>query len=250
MIRAVIIDDEESARNVLKSILEEYCNNVNVVALAKDVPSGVIEINKLNPDLVFLDVEMPNYSGFELLDFFQEIKFEIIFATAYSEYAIKAFDVSAVDYLLKPLQIDKVEIAVQKAIKKIEEKKQVLRFQALKSNLKSEMLQKIALPVSEGLEFINVSDIICILADGSYSDVYLIDGSKITISRRLKFFEEILLGNTNFYRSHRSNIIHLEFIKKYHKSEGIITMQNETTAYLSRDKKNEFEALFESIKLV
>lgn len=250
MIRAVIIDDEESARNVLSSILKEYCVNVEVVGTAKDVPSGVIQINKHNPDIVFLDVEMPNYSGFELLDFFQEIKFEIIFATAYSEYAIKAFDVSAVDYLLKPLQIDKVELAVQKAIKKIEEKKQVLRFQALKVNLKSEMMRKVALPVTDGLEFVNVDDIICIQADGSYSDVYLLDESKITISRRIKFFEGILLENPNFYRPHRSYIVHLPYVKKYNKSESSVTMQNDTTVFISRDKKTEFETLFEGIKLV
>lgn len=250
MIRAVIIDDEESARNVLKSILEEYCDNVEVIALAKDVPSGVIEINKGNPNLVFLDVEMPNYSGFELLDFFQEINFEIIFATAYSEYAIKAFDVSAVDYLLKPLQIDKVELAVLKAFKKIEEKKQVLRFNALKSNLNSDLLEKIALPVSDGLEFINISDIICIQADGSYTDIFLLDGPKITISRRIKFFEEILCSNPNFYRTHRSYIINFQFIRKYNKSDSSITMENSSTVYLSRDKKADFESCFTSIKLV
>lgn len=249
MIKALIIDDEEDARNVLKTLLVDYCPNIEVIGLAKDVPSAVIEINKLEPDVIFLDIEMPNYSGFELLDFFQEVNFEIVFITAYSEYAIRAFEVSAIDYLLKPLQIDKLEEAAKKIESRIGNKLQSQRIETLRANLSESGFQKIALPVSDGLAFVKTNDIISLEADGSYTHLYLKNGDRMLISKRLKFFEDILKENSNFYRVHRSSMANINYIASYNKSEGYLRMENGPDLRIARDKKADFEAHIAHMKV-
>lgn len=243
MIKAVIIDDEESARDVLHTLLMDYCPDVKVLDKVCDVPKGVISINKHKPDVVFLDVEMPQYSGFELLDFFNEIDFEIIFVTAYSEYAIQAFQISAIDYLLKPLQIDKLENAVLKLNDKIQTSTSGDRINNLKKNLEQQNFEKIALPTSEGYEFIQVKNISYLEADGSYTHVYFRnDNKKIVVSKRLKFFEELLYQFPLFFRNHRSYIVNLEGIERYNRSENFLKLENEKSIPLARDNKQAFEA--------
>ncbi|HRD38758.1 MAG TPA: response regulator, partial [Bacteroidia bacterium] len=158
-IRAIIIDDEERAKTSLKLLLNEYCKNIDVVGLYSNVPEGVLAINKHKPKIVFLDIEMPEYNGFELFNFFREIDFEIIFVTAYNEFALKAFEFSAVDYLLKPVDIDKLKGAVKKASSKINSIETLYKFELLKETFNSQQFNKIALPVSDGLSFINTDEI-------------------------------------------------------------------------------------------
>lgn len=173
-------------------MLEEYCTDVEVVAECSDVPEGVLQINKHNPDVVFCDIEMPKYSGLDLISFFKEVTFELIFATGYSEYAIKAFEMSAIAYLLKPIDIEQLELAIEKVKTKIDAKTIKNRLETLKTNLQKKTLQKIALPVSDGLIFINIKNISLIEADGSYSKVWLKDGSNILVSKKLLFFDALL----------------------------------------------------------
>ena len=156
MIRAIIIDDEERARRVLEKLLSDYCEDVEVVATCSNVPDAVRKINELNPDVVFCDIEMPDFSGLELLSFFKEVNFELIFATGYSEFAIQAFEMSAIDYLLKPIQIEKLENAVDKLKKKLQHSTMHDRLETLKENLQENVIHKIALPISDGLIFIDV----------------------------------------------------------------------------------------------
>lgn len=248
-LKAIIIDDEERGRSSLQSLLKEYCPDVEVVASCADVPEGVIAINKQKPQLIFLDIEMPEYSGFDLLDFFRDIDFEIIFVTAYSEYAIRAFEVSAVDYLLKPVQIEQLQNAVEKVKQKRLQSSMQNRLDLLKEAFKGETLRKIAVPMSDGLLFIDVNDLILLEADGAYTNVYLKDGSKILVSKKLKFFEDILEPRPGFFRVHRSYMININYIKKYLRGENMILMDNNTNVSLSRDRKQEFDNILKELKL-
>ena len=249
MIRAIIIDDEERARRTLQTLLREYCPEVEVLQLCKNVPEGVIAIQQHRPNLVFLDIEMPEYSGFELLSFFREVDFEIIFVTAYENYALKAFSVSAVDYLLKPLEVDLLVAAVKKANEKRDYANMEQRLDILKDAFKGNEVTKIALPMSDGLLFVVVNEIMFIAAEGAYTHVFLEGGSKLTVSKNLRFFEELLENRALFFRPHRSHIVNLNFIRKYLRGEGTLVMDNSYTISISRDKKQEFESQLRSQRL-
>ncbi len=238
---AVIIDDEPKARRILNALLLEHCPNVQVTALADDVPSGVKAIIKNEPDVVFLDIEMPGYTGFQLLEFFENPTFEIVFTTAYSEYALQAFQVSAIDYLLKPIQIEQLEKAVKKVGKKQQQSNRTDRMEALRANLQDEgTIKKIALPVSDGLLFVETEDIRYLKADGSYTHFFLSDNSTLLVSKKLKEFES-LLSNPRFFRPHRSYIINLDRVEKYVRQDGgYIVMENGDDVGLSREKKELF----------
>ncbi len=247
--KAIIIDDEQRARDTLKSLLSDFCPSVQVITSCSNVPDGVLAINKHKPDVVFLDIEMPDYNGFELLGFFRDIDFEIIFVTAYSEYAVKAFEVSAVDYLLKPVDIDQLKNAVEKLKVKKQQTNMQERLELMKDSFKGEEVRKIALPVSDGLLFVEVADIVMLEADGAYTQLYLKNGSKILISKKLKFFEDILATRRIFFRSHRSHLINVNFMKKYTRSEGTILMDNQAHVSLSRERKIDFEILLKELNL-
>lgn len=240
-IRAIIVDDESRARDTLSALLGNYCPQVVIVDQCATVPDAVLSVNKNRPQLVFLDIEMPEYNGFELLSFFREVDFEIIFVTAYNDYALKAFEASAVDYVLKPVDIDKLKIAVDKVEKKLKSFDMQTRLDVLRDSFKTEQFNRIALPVAEGLLFVETSDIAYLEADGAYTEVWLKNSSKITVSKKIKFFEDVLDGRPNFFRSHRSYIVNINFIKKYSKADNALTLDNGKTIVISRDRKAEFE---------
>lgn len=216
-IKAIIIDDEEMARTLLQGMIAEYCETITIVDLCKDLPNGVKSIRKNKPDLVFLDIEMPVHSGLELLDFFDEseIDFSIIFVTAYNRYAIQAFKLSAVDYLLKPVESDDLINAVSLFSKQ----KSKLNMSVLKENLFGKS-NKIALSNVSSISFIDLDLILFFKADGSYTEVFLKDGKTILTSKSLKHFENILSDNEQFYRCHKSYIVHLKYISEYIKTDG------------------------------
>lgn len=249
-IKAIIIDDEERGRSSLLTLAETYCPEVTILGSYANVPEGVLAINRVKPNLVFLDIEMPEYTGFDLLDFFREVDFEIIFVTAYSEYAIRAFEVSAVDYLLKPVQIELLQAAVEKVKTRLMASSMRQRLDLLKETYQTDQIRKIALPMSDGLLFIDTSDLVLIEADGAYSHIYLKNGSKILVSKKLKFFEDILQHKQGFYRPHRSYLIHLNFIKKYIKGDSLIIMDNQVQVNVARERKQEFEQLLRRLKLL
>lgn len=249
MIKVIIIDDEAKARRIIDALLKEYCPDVEVVAIAEDVPSGVIAINQHKPDMLFLDVEMPGYTGFQLLDFFTEVNFEIVFTTAHSDYALQAFRVSAIDFLLKPIQISELITAVEK-VKAKKDSFSKERLSVLKENFKQNSIRKMALPVAEGLIFVDVDDISHLEADGAYTHFHFSNGKKIIVSKKIKEFEEALAIQNNFYRTHRSFIINLKKIKQYIKQEGgYILLENEIQIPLARERKDEFISVIERISL-
>ncbi|MBA4239430.1 MAG: DNA-binding response regulator [Sphingobacteriaceae bacterium] len=250
-IKAIIVDDEERARNTLSSLLENFCPEINVIATCSNVPEAAIAINKSKPNVVFLDVEMPDYNGFELLSFFRDIDFEIIFVTAYTEYAIKAFEVSAIDYILKPIEIDQLKNAVEK----LKQKKQFVHMQEQIELLKESYansgseIRKIALSMSNGLTFVEVADIVLLEADGAYTSFFLKNGQKFVVSKKLKFYEDMLSNRPFFFRTHRSYFINLNYIKKYSRSDNAIIMDNDISITVSRDRKQEFETLLKSLRI-
>ncbi|MBP8033653.1 MAG: response regulator transcription factor [Bacteroidia bacterium] len=246
---AIIIDDEERARNTLSSLLLNYCPEITVLATCANVPDGVLAINKHKPDVVFLDIEMPDYNGFELLGFFREIDFDIIFVTAYSEYAIKAFEISAVDYILKPIDIDQLKNSVEKLKQKKLHSQMQEQIELLKESYKGDDIRKIALSMSNGLTFVEIADIVLLEADGAYTTFYLKDGQKILVSKKLKFYEDILSNRSFFFRTHRSYFVNVNYIKKYSRSENAILMDNEFSITISRDRKQEFESLLKELRV-
>lgn len=217
--KAIIIDDEKRARVTLRLLLEEYCPEVEIVAECENLAEGIKTIRKHHPDIVLLDIEMPGNSGLELLDFFdeKEIDFSIIFTTAYNEYAIQAFKFSAIDYLLKPIHPEQL----QQALERVKRQRQKFEtFRILKENLQQENLTKIAIPSGSKLLFLDITTILYIKAEGSYSEVYSTNGAKTLVSRNLKNFEDILCVDKEFVRTHRSYIVNFSKVVSYNKSDG------------------------------
>ena len=239
-IKAIIVDDEENARLILKNFVSEYCPSVAIIAEADDVKSAVKLINKNEVDLVFLDIEMPNENGFALFDYFNKPTFDTIFCTAYSEFAIKAFEVSATDYLLKPIGLTKLK----EAIEKVEAKRLVKNtgnIEALKENLSQKEIKKIGILIGDGIVFMDLNDILYFEADGSYTTIHHKNGSDLTV-KKIKHFEDLLSSDKRFFRIHRSYLINVSLIKKYSKKEGLsVTYDERTLLPISREKKEEFE---------
>ena len=248
--KALIIDDEKKARQVLRILVQENCSKITDIFEAKDLLSGIELIKIQQPSIVFLDIEMPEHSGLEILNFIEKEahNFEIIFTTAYSEYAIQAFQLSAIDYLLKPVRPNQVKAAVQKAISFLGNTQINKRLTELKSSLEDSSFKKIGLPYSEGIKFVNFNDIITLEADGMYTNVSTTSYGNILVSKPLKFFVEALINIKLFYRPHRSHLINLSYIKDYvRKDGGYIIMENDKTISISNDKKEEFLTIVHNI---
>jgi two-component system, LytTR family, response regulator len=241
MIKCIIIDDEPLARDFLSTILSENCPEITLVATAVDVLSGVKIIQEHKPEIVFLDVEMPGYSGFQLLDFFEIIDFQVIFTTAHADYALRAFQVSAVDYLLKPIQIEQIVRAVKKAIILRGSNNNNENLKILKENLQEGKIVKIALPVGTALIFVSPEEFMSVSADGSYTNIVLTDGRRFLISKKLKEFEDVLKDYPQFFRAHRSHLINMKYVKQYNKSDGgMILMNHDIKLPLSKEKREDF----------
>jgi two-component system, LytTR family, response regulator len=245
----IIIDDEVSARSILKKIIMDNCPTLKIVDEVGDVASAVKSINKHKPDLIFLDIEMPNQNGFALFDYFDSPIFETIFCTAYSEYALKAFEVSAVDYILKPVSISKITAAVEKAIKLVGQNQIIQRVNTLKENMNNSNLQKIALPMNDGLLFVKLEDVLYFEADGSYTNVVL-KNTKNLVSKKIKEFDELLSGDNRFFRTHRSYLVNVLQIKKYTKKEGaLLEFDNNEQIAVAREKIKEFDEFIGNLKV-
>ncbi|MCB0380470.1 MAG: response regulator [Flavobacteriales bacterium] len=239
-LKAILVDDEESARNVLTNLLNRFCPQIEVIETCTNVLSAVEAIKRHNPDVVFLDIEMPNYAGYELVSFFEHVTFDIIFVTAYDKYAIKAFEISAVDYLLKPVEIDRLKQAVEKLVVKNNLLNPNKNYNALKDNLKAESISKIVVRKNDGQEIVAIDDIIAIEAQESYSCIHTISDNYL-MSKNLKHFETIFEQNNSFFRSHKSWMINLNKVKSFSKTKLEIELENGIVAKLSKYKKPEFE---------
>jgi two-component system, LytTR family, response regulator len=240
-IKAILVDDEESARDVLENLLLHFCPEIELLGKYKNVEEAVVAINKHKPDLVFLDIEMPNYAGYEIIRFFEKIEFDIIFVTAYDKYALRAFELSAVDYLLKPIEIERLQQAVQKSLQRTKDKQNLNRYAFLRTSLETKSLNNIIISDKGYYHAIQTASILAIEAQESYSTIHTTD-NQYTASKNLKHFEKLLAENTTFFRAHKSWLINIEHIENYSKSLLEIKLKKEIKAKLSKYKKAEFES--------
>lgn len=238
--RAIIVDDELAAREILAQLVARFCIDIEIVAMCNDLESAVSQIKTHKPDLVFLDVEMPKYAGYEIVSFFEVIDFSIIFITAYDRYAVKAFEISALDYLLKPVEISRLKDAVEKAkqkglLKSYKEKLLTLSSDMKKSEKKYSYIDKgytIYCPISE---------IITFEAQRAYTKMYLTNYRSVIISKNIKTIEEELIDSNLLVRVHRSWLVNKAHLKKYSKSSQELHLTDDLVAKISRQNKMAFE---------
>ncbi|MBK9531878.1 MAG: response regulator transcription factor [Chitinophagaceae bacterium] len=238
MIRSIVIDDEQHCVRSLLSDLQQHCPVVEVVEACSSAKEGMMAIKKLNPDLVFLDVEMPWMNGFEMLEVSGDIHFSIIFTTAHDEFAAKAFRISAVDYLLKPIDANDLKAAVQKVEKKMDEGSSLNHISNLLRNMRQPSSgQKIALPQREGYEFVDISSIIYCTAEGAYTKIFIEEKKPMLVSRTLGDVEE-LLSPEIFQRIHHSTVVNVAYISQFLRTDGgSVVLKNGEKLSVSKAKK-------------
>jgi two-component system, LytTR family, response regulator len=243
MIEAIIIDDEQHCIDRIKNLVANYCSDqIELIGSYQNIEDGVDAIKQLHPQLIFLDVEIKDKTGFDLLQQLTVINFEVIFTTAYNKYAVQAFKFSAIDYLLKPVDADELLAAVIKLNEKFSQKEIAQKFDALFYNLKhiQSTSKKICVPVVTGLVFLQTNEIIRCESDINYTTIFLKNKQKLLVAKTLKEFEE-LLADYNFYRVHNSHLINLAYIKAYNKGKGgSVVMEDGSEIEVSTRRKDEF----------
>ena len=238
--KTIIIDDEEKLSELLRIKLGNHCPDVEVVDICKNVEQAYLAIRKHKPDLIFLDIAMPGGSGFTLLNRFESVEFETIFVTGYDDYAIDAMKVSAVDYLLKPLKVDDLKKAVQRARERVKNKQDLKQFHLLKHNLEAIEKQdaRVAIPGNHTYDFVTVGDIIRCEGEQKYTYIYLLGGKRILSSYNIGRYKDIL-SNYGFFTTHKSHLINIKHIDKY-QMDGTLTMVDGSEVPVSRRRKEVF----------
>jgi len=242
MVGAIIIDDEVHNRNVLKTLLGKYCPMINVICECSSADDAFDKIRELQPQLIFLDIKMPGKSGFDLLKMFSRIDFEVIFVSAFNEYAITAFEFNALGYILKPIDYSKLVITVDKAIYKIaSNEKNSSVFHFIKTlDEKNDVINKISVHHNDKVILLNINFIVSVEAKGGTCEIKLDDGKSYHSSKELKLFEEILEKAGNFIRINKSVIINIDYIVSYSKGDiCVLEVQNNIFYEVSRRKKSE-----------
>lgn len=247
MYRTILIDDEKKAQNSLKKILTEYCPQIEIIDTAQNVSQGVEVINKLKPDIVFLDIEITDGTGFDVLKQINYTNFSLIFCTAHNDFAIKAFRYNAIDYILKPLDFEDVIVATQKAIENLKLKEKDIALKHLLSFYQNEdkKNEKLILKTASDIYVVEIKDIYHCESEGSYTTFYTQSKRKITVSKNLKEYETILKPH-NFIRTHQSHLVNLNYIDRLHKaSGGYLVMKNGSEVPISTRKR---EALIKAME--
>ena len=246
MISAIIVEDEKVSRKVLTEYIKKYCPDIQLLGEAGNIDEAQKLIEQNKPQLVFLDIEMPKGNGFDLLERFKNINFEVIFVTAFNDYAIQAFNFSAAYYLLKPISIDELIKSVEKIKHILAEKTQWSPTKILLENIQNAIgqEQKIALPLLNGFEVVKTSDIVRCQANDNFTEFYFVNGKKMMICRTLKFYEE-LLKDHGFLRVHKSHLVNKNHIKRYMKGKGgSLTMADNSTVDVSSTYKDTLQNNF------
>jgi two-component system, LytTR family, response regulator len=246
MIKAIIIDDENHCIITLQHLLAKI-SDVEIVATTQDSTTAKALIEKHEPHIVFIDIEMPHLNGFDVLQQFENLPFKVVFTTAYDQYAIKALRLNALDYLLKPIDKNDIITVIDKyKNQEINNNKEQLKNLHLFNN--GTMQDTIALSTNKGLLFVKIEDIMYLEAESCYTHIVMNDKSKHLASKTMAAFEEVLQDNPLFFRAHKSNIVNLKFIKQYIRGEGgDLIMQDGVSISLSRNRKQEFMNLFTKI---
>ncbi|MFT6137799.1 MAG: two-component system LytT family response regulator [Salibacteraceae bacterium] len=239
--KAIIVDDEEDARKVLSTLISFSDFPIDIVASCGTLKIAVKAIKELEPDVVFLDIEMPNYAGYEIINFFDEINFEIVFVTAYDKYALKAFELSATDYLVKPVNRSRLNETLKRVTENANKKSSIAEYEVILKSLQTKTMGKIVIPEIGGNRVLLLKDIICIQGQGNYADIFQTNGQKLTVSKNLKYFQNVLPEDVEFFRSQKSWIINLDHLKRFNLSTGDLEMINGIIAKLSPGRIPEFE---------
>jgi two-component system LytT family response regulator len=240
--QVIIIEDEPRGRETLKNLLTEYCDNIEIAGMAGSVKEGIHVIRNARPDLVFLDIELHSGTGFEILESVDRFDFEVVFTTAFENYAIRAIKFSAIDYLLKPIDISELRDAVEKVRQRREVSSRNNKLWNLVQNFHRQADEQkiITLSTLDGFEFIEVSNILKLEASGAYTMFFIKPDRKLLVSKNLKEYE-MLLSQNNFYRVHHSCLINLNEVEKYVKSDGgYIVLKGGSTASISQRRKERF----------
>ena len=245
-INCIILDDEAMNVQLLSNMLQQHCPQVNILAAETNAKKGILLINELRPQLLFLDVEMPHMNGFETLKQLEPINFEVIFVTAFGKYAVEAFEHHAAGYVTKPVNTEKLVAAVNAASRRIEQKSiNKNLFSLLEQNSRQSTPDKIPLSTTNGLVFVKIADIMYCESSGNYTHFFLCDDKKIIVSRQLGEYEKLLPEN-NFTRVHDKYIINLNYIKEYIKgSGGELVLENGKEIPVATRRKEDFLARFE-----
>ena len=241
MPQLIIIDDEPNAREAIENIVRSRCKHIQIAATAENVKSGLEAINKYNPDIVLLDIKMPDGTGFDLLKRKKEIDFKVIFISAHDDYAVQAFKFSALDYLLKPVDEDELVAAIKKAETSIDQKNISVNLNTLYENLHahSKDSKKLILRSAECIDVVSIKDIVRCESEGSYTRIHLRDGRKIIVSKNLKEYEH-LLGEYSFFRTHQSHLINTDYLESYKKADGgFVQMKDKSMVPVASRKRDE-----------
>jgi two-component system LytT family response regulator len=245
MYKTIIVDDEQPVREMLKTVLTTYCDKVSIVGSAVSVSSAFELFKSKTPDLILLDINLPDGTGFDLLEKIGNETPSVIFITAYNDYAIKAFRFSAIDYILKPINIDNLIHAIDKASESIENKNLSLKLQSFFENMNSKPEdKKIVLKTQESIHIVKVKDIIRCEADHNYTTFYAVNGKKIVVSKTLKEFDDMLI-EYGFFRTHQSHLININHVNSFQKNDGgYLIMVDNSNVPVSKRKREELLKLF------
>ena len=247
MRKALIIDDENRTRELIAKMIDSFGFDLETFPIGENVQSGIAAIESLRPDIVFLDIQMPDGTGFDLLKSVQNINFEVVFITAHEEFAIKAIKFSALDYLLKPIDPTELREATEKAMKAIEDKRYEQQFEALQNNIQPTQKKRLVLKTQESVHVVELEEIIRCEADRNYTSFFLTGGKKILVSKTLKDYE-ILLSSFNFLRVQQSHLINLNFVDRYDKGNGgSVVMKDGSQVPLSPAKRDIFFKILETL---
>jgi two-component system LytT family response regulator len=246
IIKAIIVDDEADARDVLETLIFLSKQPIEIIAKCSNLKDAIVKIKEQKPDVVFLDIEMPEFAGYEIVNFFDEINFEIVFVTAFDEYALKAFELSAIDYLVKPIKRVRLNNTLIRIIEQRDKRNAIIEYQVLLDSLQSKKTEKIIIPEIGGNRVLILEDIICIQGQGSYSTIYLKNKGKVTVSKNLKFFDKILYEGSIFFRSQKSWIINTKCVKQFNTNQKNIILQDDIIAKISPTKIAEFILSFKN----
>ena len=241
MIKTIIIEDEPVSRETLSLMLQRHASDIEIIDSCATPAEGIVSIHKYKPDLIFLDIQMPKMSGFEMLKQIQPINFEVIFTTAYDQFAINAIRISALDYLLKPIDADDLSAAINKFKELRSTRNSNLRLESLLNNFShpNPLEKTITVSSVEGITFVKMCDIMRLEASGRYTTFHLTNGTKIVVSRTLGDFEDILAAN-QFFRIHDAHIINLNYLEKYHKGNNTVILADKCELTVARRRKEDF----------
>jgi two-component system LytT family response regulator len=247
MKKILIIDDEKPTRELIKRMIESFGFDIDVFIDGENVKSGIESVLRIQPDLVFLDIQMPDGNGFDVLKSINQINFEVIFITAFQEYAIQAIKFSALDYILKPIDAEELRQSLSNALNKLNEKSDENVFQALHHNIQPQNKRKLVLKTQESNYVVDIDDIIRCESDKNYTFFYLKSGKKILVSRTLKDYD-ILLSPFEFFRVQQSHLVNLNYVDRYDKHDGgSVIMKDGASIPLSPVKKDQFFKMLENL---